>query len=162
MSTEREKFEHFLTLCDDYETTKQAFKTAEQGAKDISAAVAERIEGEKEQVADRLAELKKMVADTSRPASARRVWQQELSRLQARTFAATEEEEFDSEIAAAEEAKGDLLRLQREIRDVSDSVKEAIAALRSKTYGDQQPGLMGNWLEGTRKEFDRLCREVKL
>lgn len=141
MGTEREKFEHFLAFCDDYTATKAAFAAAE-----------------------REAELERLVMDGRRPASARKVWELELSQLQARTFAAAEEEEkeFDSEMAAAEETKDDLCRLQREIRDASDAVKEAVAALRSKTYGDQQPGLMGNWLEGIQKRFGSLCQEVSL
>lgn len=70
MKEQREKFDHFLQLCEDYQTAKAAFTAAEQGAKAITDAVAERIEADRKQTAERVAELGRLVQDGSRPASA--------------------------------------------------------------------------------------------
>lgn len=164
MRTEKEKFEHFLTICDDYTTTKRAFNVAHQAAKDIAAAVSERIEAERTRSAERLEELGRMINDTSRPASARRIWQAEFDQLQTRTFCATPDEAaaFDAEMSAAQEAVTDLGRLQREIREAIQTVNGAITELREQTLGDPCTGLWSSWIESDRKTFAVLCREVSL
>lgn len=162
MNEQKQKFSHFLTLCDDYAAAKLAFSSAERAAASIRAAVAERIEADRTQTAERVAELEGMTADTSRPASARRVREQELDRLRARTFGATPDEAaaFDSEMAAAQEAVEDMNRLQAEIREAISAVNGAITELRSRTLGDPVTGLWENRLDGVRKGFAVLCREV--
>lgn len=162
MNEQKQKFSHFLTLCDDYATAQLAFTTAERAAEAVRAAVAERIQAEKEQTTERLAELERMVKDGSRPASARRIWEQELSRLQGRTFGATPDEAaaFDTEMAAAQEAVEDMRRLQGEIREAISAVNGAITELRAQTLGDPVTGLRENRLDGVRKGFAPLCREV--
>lgn len=158
----RQEMEKFLNLCEDYQTTKSAFTSAEQGAKVIVDTVAERIQADRVQTAERVAELERLVRDRSRPVSARRVWELELTQLQARTFCATpdEREAFYAEMLAAQEAVADLGRLQREIRAAISSVEAEIKALRAQTLGDPATGLWENRLEGVRKSFKPLCREV--
>lgn len=160
MNEQKQKFSHFLSLCDDYATAKLAFSSAERAAASIRDAVAERIEADRTQTAERVAELEGMTADTSRPASARRVWEQELDRLKARTFGATpdEAEAFNAELSAAQEAADDMYRLQGEIRAAIGDISEAIRELRSKTLGDSATGLWENRLDGVRKGFAPLCR----
>lgn len=160
MNEQKQKFSHFLSLCDDYAAAQLAFTTAERAAEAIRAAVAERIEAEKTQSTERLAELERMVKDGSRPASARRIWEQELDRLRGRTFNATPEETaaFNSEMVAAQEAVEDMNRLQGEIREAISAVNGAITELRSKTLGDPVTGLWENRLDGVRKDFAALCR----
>lgn len=162
MNEQKQKFSHFLTLCDDYAAARLAFSTSERAAEAIRAAVAERIEANRTQTAERVAELERMVQDGSRPASARRVWEQELSKLQGRTFSATPDEAaaFDSEMSAAQEAVEDMNRLQREIRETISAVNGAITELRAQTLGDPVTGLWENRLDGVRKGFAPLCREV--
>ena len=160
MNEQKAEFAHFLTLCDDYETAKLAYSSAEQAAESIRAAVGERIEDDKKRTAGRVSELGTMIADTSRPASARRVWEQELSRLQGRTFSATPEETaaFDAELSAAWEAVEDMRRLQGEIRAAIGGISEAIRELKGKTLGNPATGLWKNRLDGVRKNFEPLCR----
>lgn len=162
MNEQKQKFSLFLTLCDDYATAQLAFTTAERAAEAIRAAVAERIKAEKKQTTERLAELERMVKDGSRPESARRIWEQEFDRLLGRTFSATPEETaaFDSEMTAAQEAVEDMNRLQGEIREAVSAVNGAITELRAQTLGDPVTGLWENRLEGVRKAFAPLCREV--
>lgn len=162
MNEQKQKFSHFLALCDDYATARLAFSTAERAAEAIRAAVAERIKAEQKQTAERVAELDCMVQDEGRPASARRVWDQELSKLQGRTFSATPNEAaaFDTEMAAAKEAVGDMYRLQGEIRTAISDINEAIKELRAQTLGDPVTGLWENRLDGVRKGFAPLCREA--
>lgn len=162
MNEQKQKFSHFLTLCDDYETAKLAFSTAERAAESIRDAVAERIKAEQAQTAGRMAELERMVQDGSRPASARRVWEQELSGLRGRTFSATPDETaaFDSEMSAAQEAVDDMFRLQGKIRAAISDINEAIKELRAQTLGDPVTGLWENRLDGVRKGFAPLCREA--
>lgn len=158
----RQKMEKFLNLCEDYQTTKSAFTSAEQGAKVIVDAVAERIQADRAQTAERVAELERLIGDGSRPASARKVWELELAQLKARTFSATPDERkaFDAEMLAAQEAVADFGRLQREIREAISGVETEIKKMRAQTLGDPATGLRGNWLEGDRKSFAALCREV--
>ena len=158
----RQEMEKFLQLCEDYAATKAAFTAAEQGAKAISEAVAERIQADRAQTAERVAELERLVQDGSRPASARRIWQAELDQLKTRTFCATPDEwkAFDAEMLAAQEAVADFARLQREIREAISSVEAEIKKMRAQTLGDPATGLWENRLEGVRKSFKPLCREV--
>lgn len=162
MNEQKKQFGHFLTLCDDYATARLAFTTAERAAESIRDAVAERIKAEQKQTAARIAELKSMIQDKSRPESARRVWEQELGRLKGRTFSATPDEAaaFDSEMSAAQEAVEDMNRLQGEIREAISAVNGAITELRAQTVGDPVTGLWENRLDGVRKGFAPLCREV--
>lgn len=162
MKKQREAFNHLLQLGEDYQAAKLALSSAQRAAEAIRAAVAERIEADRAQTAERVAELERMVQDGSRPASARRVWEQELSRLQGRMFNATPDEvaAFDTEMSAAREAVEDLNRLQREIREAIQTVNGAIAELRAQTLGDPSTGLWGNRLDSLRKGFAPLCREV--
>lgn len=162
MNEQKQIFSHFLTLCDDYATARLAFLTAERAAEFIRDAVAERIKAEQKQTAARIAELKSMIQDKSRPESARRVWEQELGRLKGRTFSATPDEAaaFDSEMSAAQEAVDDMYRLQGEIRTAISDINEAIKELRAQSLGDPSTGLWGNRLDGVRKGFSALCREV--
>lgn len=158
----RQKMEKFLNLCEDYQTTKSALTAAEQGARAIMDAVATRIETDEKQTAERVAELEHMVEDESRPASARKVWELELSQLQARTFGATPDEvaAFNGEMQVARAAVADLGRLQREIREAISGVETEIKKLRAQTLGDPVTGLWENRLDGVRKGFAPLCREV--
>lgn len=153
-----------MTLCDDYQTAKLAFSSAQRAAEDITAAVAERIQADRAQTAERVAELERLVRDGSRPASARRVWEMELAQLQGRTFSATQDEvaAFEAEITMAEEAVQDFHRLQREIREAIQTINEAITELRKQTLGDPATGLWGNRLEGVQKQFKPLCQEVSI
>lgn len=162
MNEQKQKFSHFLTLCDDYATARLAFSTAERAAESIRDAVAERIKAEQKQTAARVAELESMIQDKSRPESARRVWEQELSRLQGRTFSATHDEAaaFDTEMSAAQESVDDMCRLQGEIRAAISDINEAIKELRAQTLGDPVTGLWENRLDGVRKGFAPLCMEV--
>lgn len=162
MNEQKQKFSHFLTLCDDYATARLAFSTAERAAESIREAVAERIKAEQAQTAGRVAELERLVQDGSRPASARRVWELEFDQLKARTFSATLDEAaaFDNEVAAAQEAVDDMYRLQGEIREAISAVNGAITELRAQTLGDPVTGLWENRLDGVRKGFAPLCREV--
>lgn len=162
MKEQREKFDRFLQLCEDYQTAKAAFTAAEQGAKAIADAVAERIGADKKQTAERVAELEGLMMDGSRPASARRVWASELDRLKARTFCATPDDvaAFNGEMEAAVEAVSDINRLQREIRAAISSVEAEIKALRAQTLGDPATGLWENRLDGVRKSFKLICREM--
>ena len=157
---QKEKFANFLAFCDDYQAARLAFTTAERAAEAIRAAVAERIEADRTQTAERVTELERMVKDGSRPASARRVWEQELSKLQGRTFSATPDEvaAFDTEMLEAQEAVDDMYRLHGEIREAISAVNGAITELRSQTLGDPATGLWENRLEGVRKAFAPLCR----
>lgn len=143
-------------------TAKAAFTAAEQGAKAIADAVAERIQADRTKTTEREVELEHLVMDGSRPASDRRVWASELDRLKARTFSATPDEvsAFDAELSAAQEAVGDLNRLQGEIRTAIQTVNGAITELRAQTLGDPHSGLWPSWLESDRKAFATLCREV--
>lgn len=117
MKEQREAFNHLLQLGEDYQAAKLALSSARRSAEAIQGAVTERIRADKAQTAERVAGLERLVRDGSRPASARRVWELELSQLKARTFGATPDEvaAFDAEMAAAGEAVGDLNRLQREM-----------------------------------------------
>lgn len=162
MNEQKAKFAHFLTLCDNYATTKLAFSTAQRAAEAIQAAVAERIKADRTQTAERVSELETMIADTSRPASARRVWEQELSKLHGRTFSATPEETaaFNAELAAAREAVEDMRRIQGEIRAAIGVVSSAISELRGQTLGDPLGGLREGHIDSARKDFEQLCREV--
>lgn len=162
MKEQREAFNHLLQLGEDYEAAKLALSSARRAAEAVQGAIAERIRADKEQTDERVAELSGLIADGSRPASARRVWELELSQLKARTFGATPDEvaAFDAEMSAAQEAAGDLNRLQREIREAIQTVNGAITELRAQTLGDPCTGLWGNWLESDRKAFAALCREV--
>lgn len=157
MNEQKQKFNDFLTLCDDYATARLSFTTAERAAESIRDAVAEQ-----EQIAERVAELECMVQDGSRPASALRIWRQELDRLRGRTFSATPDEAaaFDTEMAAAQEAGEDMRRLQGKIREAISAVNGAITELRAQTLGDPVTGLWENRLDGVRKGFAPLCRGV--
>ena len=160
MNEQKQKFSHFLTLCDDYMAAKLAFSTAQRAAEAIQAAVTERIKADRTQTAERVDELKRMTADSSRPASARRIWQQELSRLQGRTFSATADEcaAFDAELSAAQEAVEDMRRIQGEIRAAIGDINEAIKALRADTLGDPLGGLREGHIDSARKGFEQFCR----
>lgn len=162
MKEQREAFNRLLQLGEDYEAAKLALSSARRAAEAVQGAIAERIRADKEQTAERMTELSGLIADGSRPASARRVWELELAQLKARTFGATPDErkEFDAEMTAAQDAADDLSRLQREIREAIQTVNVAIAELRAQTLGDPCSGLWGDWLESDRKAFSALCREV--
>lgn len=162
MKAQREAFNRLLQLGEDYKAARLAFSAAECGAKAIREAVAERIEADKKQTDERVAELSELIADGSRPTSARRVWEIELDKLKGRTFGATPDEvaAFDGEMAAAQAAIEDLGRLQREIREAIQTVNKAVAELRAQTLGDPNTGLWKNRLEGDGKAFAALCREV--
>lgn len=162
MKEQREAFTHLLQLGEDYQTAKLALSSARRAAEAVQGAIAERIRADKAQTDERVDELSGLIADGSRPASARRVWELELSKLKARTFGATQDElkAFDAEMTAAQEAVDDLKRLQREIRKAIQTVNRAITELRAQTLGDSCTGLWGAWLEDDRKAFAALCREV--
>lgn len=160
MNEQKAKFIHFLTLCDDYTAAKLAFSAAQRATEAVRGAVVERIEADRAQTAEQVSELETMIADTSRPASARRVWQQELDRLKGRTFGATPDEvaAFNAELAAAQEAVEDMRRIQGEIRVAISDINEAVKELRADTLGDPLGGLREGHIDSVRKSFAPLCR----
>lgn len=162
MREQREAFNRLLQLGEDYEAAKLALSSARRAAEAVQGAIAERIRADKVQADERAAELERLVRDGSRPVSARRVWELELSQLKARTFGATPDERkaFDAEMTAAQDAADDLRRLQREIREAIQTVNEVVTELRAQTLGDPCSGLWSSWLESDRKAFAALCREV--
>ncbi len=162
MKAQREVFDRLLQLGDDYEAAKLALSSTQRAAEALREAVAERFQADKAQTAERVAELESLIADGRRPASACRVWELELTQLKNRTFGATTDEvaAFNGELAAAQEAIGDLNRLQREIREAIHAVNGAITELRAQTLGDPSTGLWENRLDGVRKSFALLCQEA--
>lgn len=159
MKEQREAFNRLLQLGEGYEAAKLALSFARRAAEAVQGAIVERIRADKEQTAERVTELSGLIADGSRPASTRRVWELELAQLKARTFGATTDERkaFDAEMTAAQDAADDLSRLQREIRETIQTANGAITELRAQTLGDPCSGLWGIGSKVTAKPFRRYA-----
>ena len=151
-------FEEFTNLCGDFSVCQAAYLDAHERAKDILGAVKNRLEVERAQTAERIAALEQQQGDSARSGTVRRMASLELAQLQARTYAATGDEQaaFTEAVNDAETAVRDMRRLQREIRQAFDDLNAELKRLRAETLGNQSVELYGRWTEGVRRDFDRL------
>lgn len=151
-------FEEFTSLCADFTVCRTAFLDAHERAKDVMDAVKARLEAERAQAAERIAALEQQQGDPARSETVRRMAALELDQLQARTYAATGDEQaaFAEAVNDAETAVRDMRRLQREIRQAFDDLNAELKRLRAETLGNQSVELYGRWTEGARRDFAPL------
>lgn len=144
----------------DYETCWTAFKSAEQQAKDITAAVVARIAADRAQVDERTATLTTQSRDMDRPPVVRRLATEELARLQERTFEPTVDEEaaFAAAMEDARAALRDFEAVKIKLRELFNAVNQELQTMRSNTLGNgpKDPELAKKWLDSEERSFALL------
>lgn len=156
-------FEKLSQTAADFETCWQAFKSAEQQGKDITAAVASRIATDRAQADERTATLTAQSRDPDRPEIVRKLAGQELARMQGRTFGPTETEvaAFNTAMADARSALSDFATVKAQLRELFEEAGKEVKSMRAATLGNQSrdDDLARRWLEGVQQGFDRLVRK---
>lgn len=157
-------FDQLKTVASDHETLWAVFRSSEQAAQDVAAAVRERIRRDKQAQAEMVATLTAQSQDSARPEVIRRLAKQELSRLETRTFGPSDDEinAFNGAVRDASVALGDFIHLESKLRELFQKAKEELDDLRKNTLGNTSRDweLARNRLERTQKELDRVLREV--
>lgn len=144
----------------DYNVLWTAFRSNAQAASDVTAAVAARIAADRARVDERTATLTAQSRDMARPEVVRKLAQQELDRLQERTFAPTsgETDTFDSAMGDARAALWDAVTVQGQLRDLFAAANKELSALRTSTLGNSScdDELARRHLDGEQRAFDLL------
>lgn len=144
----------------DCEICWAAFKSAEQQAAEITAAVASRIAADRRQADERTATLTAQSKDPARPEVVRKLAQEELFRLQGRTFEPTADEiaAFAAAMEDAEAALRDFIATRRTLRDFFEQAGVELKAMRSSTLGDgsRDDELARRHLASEQRAFDLL------
>lgn len=145
---------------EDYGTCWGAFKTAQQEAEDIVAAVATRLAADRAAADERIVMLTDQSKDPARPEVVRKLAVAELERLQGRTIEPTADEisAFSAAMDDARAALRDARTLQRQLQDLFAEANKALSTLRAGTLGDQSRDaeLAGRRLDGERRAFELL------
>lgn len=153
-------FEQLTQAIADYETLWAAFRASKQQAADITRAVAARIAADRAQSDERTATLTTQSQDMARPEVVRKLAQQELDRLQERTFAPTsgETDTFDSAMGDARAALQDAVTVQGQLRDLFAAANKELSALRASTLGNSScdSELARRHLDGEQRAFNLL------
>lgn len=155
-------FEKLLQLHEDFNTTWTAFNVARHDAADMIKAVAERMERDSRQNAERVADLRQIAADSSRSATVRRVAEDELAKIDGREFFATtaEIEAFVDLIKQQSEALKDIRGINEDIFDTVKAAEAKIKDIRLATRGHSSLQVVDHWLEGQKRDFQKLCKEA--
>lgn len=155
-------FEKLLQLHDDFNATWTAFNVARHDAADMIKAVGERMERDRRQNAERVADLRQIAADTSRSATVRRVAKDELETIEGREFYATPAEisAFVDLIKQQSDALKDIRGINEDIFDTVKAAEAKIKDIRLATRGHSSLQVVDNWLEGQKRDFKKLCREA--
>lgn len=155
-----EIFKRVQSLKEDFDIAMLAYRAAHDDAKDITAAVQERIESDKEQTSERLSVLRDTLEDETRAATVRRMAEQEIKRLEAQTFEPTEEERagFDAAIEEAAGAVRDMAHICSQFRAAFDEAKGELTQLRTATLGSYDGERLNSWLESLKRDFNRMYR----
>lgn len=151
-------FEQLAQLRNDYVAARIVVNVARQTAKDITDAARERLDAEKAQTAERIAELEELQFDTGRTATVRRMAADDLLNLRERTFSpnAAETVAFMNELATAQQAYEDLRQLKDKVKDAIVSAEKELTEIRNIVLGDQSLVLIPRWLDGERVAFEKL------
>lgn len=155
-------FEKLLQLHEDFDTTWTAFNVARHDAEDMIKAVSERMERDRRQNAERVADLRQIAADTSRSATVRRVAKDELETIEGREFFATtaEIEAFVDLIKQQSDALKDIHGINEDIFETVKAAETKIKDIRAATRGRATWPIVENWVEGQKRDFQKLCREA--
>ena len=153
-------FDQLTQAIADYETLWAAFRASKQQAADITRAVAARIAADRAQVDERTATLTAQIQDPARPPVVRQLAQQELDRLQERTFepAADEIAAFATAMETARDALRDATTVHVQLRDLFTAANKELSALRASTLGNSSCDgeLVRRHLNSEQTAFDRL------
>lgn len=154
-------FEDFTRLCADFSTCRTAYLDAYERAKDVFGAVKSRLEAEQAQTAARMAELETQKRDLVRSETVRRMAALELSQLQTRIYAVTEDEQaaFAEAVNDAGVAVRDMHQLRVKIRKAISDLNEAVKRMRAESLGFDVD-MCDTWLDGIRRDFDRLRADL--
>lgn len=153
-------FEQVQEHAEEYITCWNEAKEANSAAKEIIAAVRDRIAAEKEQDRQRADELKARCADSTKSETVQRVARLELEKIRAKTYGITEDERkaLAAEIERGKAAVSDGSHLMQTVRDAIWNASEELATAKQETYGDGKKDftLAARWIEGTAAEAARL------
>lgn len=142
----------------DYQRLWTAIRTADKAMEAITAAASDRIKADRQAADERADILTRQSADPSRNAVVRKIAAQELQRLQARTYGASEDEA--AAFAAEMRNALDALDSARETGSKLSAALKAAAAevdkIRAECNGFGDLGLVQNWLDGDQRRFDAL------
>ena len=122
----------------DYNVLWTVFRSSAQAAADVTAAVAARIAADRAQADERAATLTAQSRDMTRPEVVRKLAQQELDRLQERTFAPTADEAAAFATAAkdAQAALRDFVSVKEKLRILFGEANQQLKTLRGDTLGN--------------------------
>lgn len=144
----------------DYNVLWTAFRSNAQAASDVTAAVAARIAADRAQVDERTATLTAQSRDMTRPEVVRKLAQQELDRLQERTFEPTADEvaAFNSAMADAQSALRDFVSVKEKLRTLFGEANQQLKTMRADTLGDgsRDDELARRHLASEQRAFDLL------
>ena len=114
------------------------FKSAKQEAADIVKAIAAWLAADRAVVDERTATLTAQSKDPDRPEVVRRLAQQELDRLQERTFEPTVDETaaFAAVMQDAEAALRDFVATKRKLQALFEQASGELKTMRANTLGD--------------------------
>ena len=146
-------------LHSDYLLTASAFKKARTAVADICKVSEERMQSEREEVAQKLQQLTERQSDTSRSETVRRLAGIELSKLQTWKPSVTveEREAFAAAVKDAETAIRDMRKIQTEIRTAFEETNKWLKKCRAETLGDEGITLYPSWIDSEKERFSRLC-----
>lgn len=144
----------------DYDSLWAVFCESAQQAADVTKATAARIAADRAQVDERTTVLVAQSRDPARPEVVRKLAQQELGRLQDRTFEPTPDETaaFDAAVHDARDALRDARTVHKQLRDLFVEADKALSSLRAGTLGDQSRDveLAERRLDGEERSFSML------
>lgn len=154
--TDKELFARFCEDRDDYLATCQDIREIMDLAREIHAAIEDRIKSDQVRDAALMEELRAKSQDTTRTGTVRAMAAQQMAKLESATYVATAEElsTYRRCLDAWEEMETDRAKMRSGFEAVANAVRAAEKRIRADVLGGATP--WGNWLAGEQQRFAQL------
>lgn len=137
-----------------------AVQETDKAMHEITTAAKSRISANRAYTDDRIAELKKQLADNSRTVTLHNMARRELEKLEAVHDTATpaEIESFDAAVKEADQAITDFQKVSKELGAFLEAATKEIQNCKAETYcsHSKDAQLARNWIESAKKDFEAL------
>ena len=157
-------FQNLEQAAEDYRLCFLEINTARREGQGIISSIESRAKAEQAQRTERVAELKKQLADNSRSATVRRLAESELAELEAQHFepSVVEREAFESCCVDLAQAAKDAEEGRKRLKDLFAAAKAEMDELRAKTLGNQgfDPVLLERAAADLREQFSAMLSRI--
>ena len=155
-------FDRLVQLKRDFDVTMLAYTTAWREARDLIDGVKERLEMDRRTNEAKATEFRKIVADTSRSATVRRMAEMELAKMDGLEYFATPEEvaAFVELASEQDQAVADIQKINADILDAIKGAEQTIKDIRAKTRGRNDLDTLPRGTKSQKGAFNKLCKEA--